>query len=53
MAKKSVGKVKSHGAAKMAQLICAVRSPKSGAYTFPAIMIAQDKVEAHLDKLLK
>ena len=48
MAKKAVGKVKSHEAGKMAKVIRAVRAARSGAYTFKEAMVPTDQVAAFL-----
>ncbi len=50
MAKKAVGKVKSHERSKMAKLIRAVRSSKTGAYTFKETMVPAEALEQLLQQ---
>lgn len=45
MAKKVVATLRSTGAKEMAKVIKAVRSPKTGAYTFKEDIVPQDAVK--------
>ena len=48
MAKKVVATLKKEGGVKYAKVIKAVRSPKTGAYTFKEEMITEDMVKTVL-----
>ncbi|MCO6359928.1 uncharacterized protein DUF4295 [Roseivirga pacifica] len=48
MAKKVVATLKKEGGVKYAKVIKAVRSPKTGAYTFKEEMVTEDMVKSVL-----
>ncbi|AZQ64246.1 DUF4295 domain-containing protein [Flammeovirga pectinis] len=50
MAKKVVATLKKEGGVKYAKVVKAVRSPKTGAYTFKEEIIIEDQVKDYLAK---
>ncbi|PWJ44797.1 DUF4295 domain-containing protein [Sediminitomix flava] len=50
MAKKVVATLKKEGGVKFAKVIKAVRSPKTGAYSFKEEIVPEDQVKAVLAK---
>ncbi|MBB6464011.1 DUF4295 domain-containing protein [Flammeovirga kamogawensis] len=50
MAKKVVATLKKEGGVKYAKVVKAVRSPKTGAYTFKEEIIVEDQVKDYLAK---
>lgn len=50
MAKKVVASLKKEGGIKYAKVIAAVKSPKSGAYTFKEQIVTEDRVQEFLAK---
>lgn len=50
MAKKVVATLKQKGGVKYAKAIRAVRSPKTGAYSFKEEIITEDEVKTHFAK---
>lgn len=50
MAKKSVASMRKEGGKSVAKVIRAVKSPKTGAYTFKEEMVPVDSVKEHLAK---
>ena len=48
MAKKVVATLKKEGGVKFAKVVKAVRSPKTGAYTFKEEMVTEDMVQTVL-----
>ncbi|MBD0405430.1 MULTISPECIES: DUF4295 domain-containing protein [unclassified Flammeovirga] len=50
MAKKVVATLKKEGGVKYAKVVKAVRSPKTGAYTFKEEIIMEDQVKDYLAK---
>lgn len=50
MAKKVVATLKKEGGVKFAKVVKAVKSPKTGAYTFKEEIIMEDQVKDYLAK---